>query len=138
MNKKTLFSIFVIFLFIVSYKFWSEGFIDPYVPSFLRSDYWSYYNYRNEKKLEQSLDTNCGIENCHGLDIACGPNPAEVCTMVYQLGDKCRRFAQCGIVNGSCQQIQNQDFEDCKACVQRCEAEFGDFADKLFECESRC
>ncbi|VVB75045.1 Uncharacterised protein [Candidatus Tiddalikarchaeum anstoanum] len=25
----------------------------------------------------------CGIENCHGLDITCGPNIPEVCTTLY-------------------------------------------------------
>ena len=80
----------------------------------------------------------CGIENCHGLDIVCGPNPAEMCTMIYQLGDKCRQFAQCEVVDGVCQQIENPQFIACKSCVQECEQDFPNDPEKAFECESTC
>ena len=80
----------------------------------------------------------CGIENCHGLDIVCGPNPAEMCTMIYQLGDKCRQFARCGVIDGVCQQIENPQFTACKSCVQQCEQDFPSDPVKAFECESAC
>jgi hypothetical protein len=80
---------------------------------------------------------DCGIANCHGLDIACG-KPVEMCTAIYQLGDKCRNFAQCGKVNGKCQQIENPQFTACKACVQKCEQDFVNQPDKAFMCESEC
>ncbi len=83
-------------------------------------------------------NTACGIENCHGLDIQCGPNPAEMCTEIYQLGDKCRKHAKCGVQNGGCQQIQNAQFTQCKECVQNCENKNNDDVMKMFECEGNC
>ncbi len=38
---------------------------------------------------------NCGIENCHGLEIKCGSNVPNFCTEVYEIGDKCRKYAKC-------------------------------------------
>ena len=83
-------------------------------------------------------DESCGIENCHGLDIVCGPNPAEVCTMEYRFGDKCRQFAKCGVVEGTCQLIDNPQFTTCKACVEKCEGDYKNDTDRLFTCESKC
>jgi len=83
-------------------------------------------------------DAVCGRENCHGLDIKCGPNVAEVCTMEYRLGDKCLRYVSCGIVDGVCQEIKNAAFDACKACVQKCETDFAGDPQKSFDCESRC
>lgn len=80
----------------------------------------------------------CGIENCHGLDIVCGSNIAEMCTREYRLGDKCRQFAECGILNGVCQQIENLKFNECKSCVQKCERDFEGNSIEMFNCESRC
>jgi len=80
----------------------------------------------------------CGIENCHGLDIVCGKKPAEMCTMMYQLGDRCRQYAQCGQVNGKCQQIENPLFTACKSCAKKCEKDFPNDPDKAFACESKC
>ena len=83
------------------------------------------------------VSSECGIENCHGLDIVCG-KPAEMCTEMYQLGDKCRQFARCGIVDGECQQIESPQFDTCKACAQKCEKDFPSDPDKAFMCESEC
>ena len=83
-------------------------------------------------------DQVCDRENCHGLEIVCGPNPAEICTMEYRLGDKCLRHVNCGIVDGVCQQISNAAFDACKACVQKCETDFADDPQKSFDCESNC
>lgn len=80
----------------------------------------------------------CGIENCHGLDIVCGPNIAQMCTMEYRLGDKCRQFAVCAVVNGNCRQIENEQFSECKACVQECEEKYSNNPIDLFACESEC
>lgn len=80
----------------------------------------------------------CEIENCHGMEIVCGPDPAEVCTQVYMLGDGCRKFAACGIVDGKCQPVPLDGFEKCKACVEKCAADFKDDSVKMFECESLC
>lgn len=83
-------------------------------------------------------DQVCGRENCHGLEIVCGPNPAEMCTMEYQLGDKCLRYVNCGVVDGKCWQIPNAAFDACKACAQNCEANFPNDPMKAFDCEARC
>jgi hypothetical protein len=79
----------------------------------------------------------CGVANCHGLDIECG-TPVQMCTEVYQLGDKCRQYAKCGKVNGKCQQIEGQQFNSCKSCVQKCEKDFPNDAEKALDCESMC
>ncbi len=84
------------------------------------------------------MNQECEIENCHGLEIECGPDITEFCTEVYQLGDKCRNFASCEIINGECQLAENQQFEECKSCVEDCLQQFPDDGDKAFECESNC
>ncbi len=80
----------------------------------------------------------CGIENCHGLDIVCGPNIPEACTELYMAGDNCRQFTSCEIVNGNCQMANSPRFETCKACVNKCESDFPNDLIKFFECESKC
>ena len=82
---------------------------------------------------------SCGVESCNGLDITCGSNVPEMCTMIYTAGDLCRQFASCEVVAGSCQQRQNPQFDQCKSCVESCEAQFGeDDPDQFFACESQC
>ncbi len=83
-------------------------------------------------------EAKCAVENCHGLDIKCGANPPDVCTEVYELGDRCLVYAECAIVNGVCQQVVSDNFTQCKSCVESCIAQFSDNYDQLFECESRC
>jgi len=78
----------------------------------------------------------CGITSCHGLDLACGPNAPEVCTMEYRLGDKCRQYARCDTSGGSCTLVTEPEFEVCKACVEQCEI-YSD-PSKAFECEAKC
>lgn len=80
----------------------------------------------------------CKLENCHGLDIKCGPNPPDYCTMMYGLGDKCLQYAKCGIENNKCQQIENPQFTQCKSCVEACIENNKDDTIKSFECESKC
>ena len=80
----------------------------------------------------------CSVENCHGLDIKCGPNPPEMCTAMYALGDNCLQYAKCGVLNGQCRQIENPQFAQCKTCAQNCEKENTNNPMKAFECESKC
>jgi len=84
---------------------------------------------------QMSKVQKCGIENCHGLDIKCGPNIPEVCTAIYKLGDFCRQFASCEIVNGKCQLIKSAEFDECKACVDECSKLTGS---ETFDCEHNC
>ena len=83
-------------------------------------------------------NASCAMENCHGLDIKCGSNPPDVCTEIYEVGDKCLQYARCGIQNGKCQQIQNTQFTQCKTCVQKCIDTNKNDNIGLFECESKC
>ncbi|MFH1046704.1 MAG: hypothetical protein V1738_00210 [Patescibacteria group bacterium] len=82
--------------------------------------------------------SRCEVENCHGMDIVCGPNPPDACTAMYAIGDKCLQYAQCGMMNGECQQIGNPQFTQCKSCIQACIDTHKDDAMKQFECESEC
>lgn len=84
----------------------------------------------------QKTDNICGIENCHGLDITCGSNVPDVCTEIYKLGDFCREFARCGVVNDECRFIDSPEFNACKECVEKCdEMQNGTAA---FYCEAEC
>ncbi|MCX6765170.1 MAG: hypothetical protein NT148_01375 [Candidatus Nealsonbacteria bacterium] len=87
---------------------------------------------------EPCENTTCALETCHGLDISCGPNPPGACTMMYAMGDKCLKYAKCGISNGKCQQIMNSQFTQCKVCVQACIDANKDDNIKMFNCESNC
>lgn len=88
--------------------------------------------------LPPVLTTKCGIENCHGLDIACGQNIPEVCDMSYRLGDKCRRLASCQVISSTCQLVRSAELDTCKSCVENCERQFDGDPEKAFACESKC
>ncbi len=80
----------------------------------------------------------CGVENCHGLDIKCGPKIPDACTMEYQIGDRCREYARCVIKNGKCQLEETNAFKECKICVQNCIETHKEDSTQQFECESSC
>jgi hypothetical protein len=88
--------------------------------------------------LKSSGNGACQLETCHGLDITCGSNPPDACTAMYQIGDKCLQYAQCGIRNDTCGQVENKSFVQCKTCVQNCAEKNMDTSEKLFACESTC
>ncbi|MEN6443878.1 MAG: hypothetical protein WC391_06455 [Methanoregula sp.] len=83
-------------------------------------------------------DTVCGVENCHGLEIQCGPHPAEVCTAMFAAGDQCRRFAHCSIVQGSCQPVYEPPFEQCRNCVRTCISQYNASPVQMMECQQNC
>ena len=89
-------------------------------------------------KLPLIISGKCGIEQCHGLDITCGPNVPEACTMIYMAGDNCRQFVSCQIIDGQCKANKSPRFDSCKACVEKCERDYLDDQIKFFECESKC
>jgi hypothetical protein len=92
-----------------------------------------------EEPCEGSADSSkCALETCHGLDIACGSNPPMVCTDIYGMGDRCLKYAKCGVQDGKCQQVQDPKFTDCKACVQKCIDGNKNDPAKSFECEGKC
>lgn len=80
----------------------------------------------------------CGLENCHGMDMVCGPNPVEICTEIYMAGDNCRQFASCETTNGKCQLAKSPKFDACKSCVEKCTADNKDNPTNFFQCESKC
>jgi hypothetical protein len=92
----------------------------------------------NEQQPIGNQTANCGILSCHGLDIECGADVPEMCTMEYRLGDFCRQLADCQVVKGTCQFVENSYFMNCKSCVHDCEVLNENDPAKAFECESQC
>lgn len=82
------------------------------------------------------ISRECGIEQCHGLDLTCGPNIAKECTMEMRIDDFCREYVRCEKVGRECQLIKEPKFEECKACIERCNQE--EDPEKAFQCASRC
>lgn len=80
----------------------------------------------------------CGIENCHGMEILCGPNVAEQCTMMYAFGDRCRVYAQCQMVDGRCWRVESERYKVCIECVKACEEMYKGDMPQAFACESSC
>ncbi len=89
-------------------------------------------------KIDSSSSEKCGMENCHGLNITCGPKIPEICTMVYEPGDNCRQYASCQIINKKCQLVKSQKFEECKSCTEECKKNFENDPLRFSECESKC
>lgn len=82
--------------------------------------------------------SGCGLSTCHGTeDLSCVTNPPDVCTEVYQFGDRCRQYVSCGVTNGECSIYVSPQFEECTTCVDRCLQEY-DSAEERLECESDC
>jgi hypothetical protein len=82
--------------------------------------------------------SSCGMENCHGLDIICGSKVPEACTMLYQLGDFCREFARCEVVEGECRLTSDPRFEACKTCIDTCTNTNTGNLPQQFACEQEC
>lgn len=93
---------------------------------------------KKNNNTDNTQNPKCGLETCHGLDVVCGPNPAQMCTEMYQIGDKCLQHVKCGILNGKCEQIQSSQFIQCKSCVEKCIENNKEDVTKSFECESNC
>lgn len=94
-----------------------------------------YYFYTHQKSNVSSV---CEIQNCHGLEISCGPSPVQMCTEEYQLGDICRKFASCEIKNNQCAQKEDDNFNLCKTCVENCQTKTNNNPEEYFRCEAKC
>lgn len=82
---------------------------------------------------------DCRLTPCHGLDLTCGPETPEVCTKVYQIGDKCRRLVRCTVDStGTCRMVTTHNFTPCISCVRTCMNVSGNDPLKLFACEETC
>jgi len=85
------------------------------------------------------VPATCGFTTCHGLDLACGNHAPEACTMLYQLGDKCRQYADCvSGSGGTCSLVTGPRFASCKACVEKCGRSDGSDPQQAFACEEKC
>ncbi|HET6581652.1 MAG TPA: hypothetical protein VFG36_07210 [Methanoregula sp.] len=73
-----------------------------------------------ETTPEPTLSPVCEFTSCHGLDLQGWPNPHQACTAVYQLGDKCRKYAFCSKVNTTCQLVTIPQFDTCRSCTGKC------------------
>jgi hypothetical protein len=58
--------------------------------------------------------------------------------MMYALGDFCREYARCRIINGQCSLSQDLTFEMCATCVRQCTDAHLDDPIESFNCEARC
>jgi hypothetical protein len=77
----------------------------------------------------------CGFTTCHGLDLACGTNAPQMCTMEYRIGDRCRQYASCDTAGGGCSRVLGPQFNACKACAEKCQTAAGPDSLSAFTCE---
>jgi hypothetical protein len=124
-NKKLIYGIIITFVLIVS-------------TVLIWNNYQIQENSIKPIKLPSIISEECGIEQCHGLDITCGPNVPDLCTMMYVAGDSCRQFVNCQNIDGQCTLEKSSRFDMCKNCVEECELNFSDDPVNFFDCESRC
>ena len=80
----------------------------------------------------------CSLMNCHGADFECGPNPPEMCTAMYELGDACRQYASCEVVDGNCRLAANPLLDKCISCTNYCNLQHWTNPDKAFACQENC
>ena len=125
-NKKIFYGIAILFLIGLSL--------------FVLNNYQIQVQERPDKpiKLPPQISGRCGIENCHGLNITCGPNVPETCDLMYRVGDNCRQYASCQKTNGQCQLVKTKKFDECKSCVGKCEQNFKNDPINFFQCENKC
>jgi len=95
---------------------------------------WNNYQIKSPPRNSEE----CVAESCHGLNIICGPNTPEFCSMMYAAGDNCRQYANCQLIDGQCKLEKSPKFENCKSCVEKCELDYKDDVVNFFECESKC
>jgi hypothetical protein len=82
--------------------------------------------------------STCGFTTCHGLDLACGMDAPQICTMEYQIGDRCRQQASCDTSGGSCMLVTGPKFTACKSCVEKCQVAAGPDSLAAFSCAEKC
>lgn len=113
---------------------------------FLLGSVFIYYLYSQNLLQNYKLgQEKCGIQNCHGTDITCGPDIPEMCTAIYKVGDGCRQFANCTVLEGGCRLANSPRFDECKSCVNEClkihnkdTGQDNRSTNDLFVCEQKC
>lgn len=88
--------------------------------------------------LTTSAPAACGFTTCHGLDLACSTDFPRVCTMQYQIGDRCRQYASCQSGSGGCTLVAGPEFTACKTCVEKCQTSAGPNGMTALSCEEKC
>ena len=81
---------------------------------------------------------SCGLMQCHGIDVTCGPNPPQACTTQYKLGDRCRKYLHCESRGGTCVLVKDAGFSSCKTCTDECDMAAGPDLDEAQRCEEKC
>lgn len=82
---------------------------------------------------QTNTEPSCGFMSCHGLDLSCGFDAPQMCTMEYRIGDFCRQYATCEVQGDRCELIVDPAFETCKSCVEQCTD-----TEDAFACEENC
>ena len=82
--------------------------------------------------------STCGFTTCHGIDLACGMDAPQICTMEFQIGDNCRKYARCDTAGGSCTLAYEPKFIACKSCIEKCQAAAGPDNLAAFSCAEKC
>lgn len=102
------------------------------------------YENRSSEKSYYVNENICGVENCNGLDIRCGPNIPKSCPE-FEFGDGCINFAKCKVIEGVCQFVKTAEFEKCRSCVEDCYYMYKDEEDdvdsddsKRWNCQAEC
>lgn len=86
----------------------------------------------------QTTIAACGIENCHGFTVQCGPNIVSSCTNDIDPGDRCRKYAECQVVSGTCQLVTDTKYDKCVSCVKLCQSTYYNDPNMLIDCSDRC
>jgi len=61
-----------------------------------------------------------------------------MCTAMYAVGDRCRQFARCAIIDGRCQLVKDEQLEACQSCLQLCLARSGGDPLRAASCDTTC
>ncbi|MFZ5376131.1 MAG: hypothetical protein ACOZAN_00480 [Patescibacteria group bacterium] len=78
----------------------------------------------------------CGIEQCHGVDVTCGSNVPEACTLEFRIDDTCRSLIRCQQTGTRCELVKDDAFANCQNCVEKC-MQLSD-ADQSLNCATKC
>lgn len=81
------------------------------------------------------LKPTCGIQECHGPSYTCGEKTIDACDEMFTLGDYCREFVSCEVIDGKCQTIAPK-LTACASCVKKCQLDTSTVEDGI--CVQSC
>ncbi|MCX8167356.1 MAG: hypothetical protein N3E37_05910 [Candidatus Micrarchaeota archaeon] len=91
----------------------------------------------SDKLLAFTSEMRCVPQECHGLKFTCGYNVPK-CDNKYVIGDRCRKYAKCGFLEGRCTEIFMDKFYACRQCVEECKKKHIEELAELTACEANC